>query len=278
MHTSCKSCGKAISGNYCSNCGEKVVTPKERTFLFQLGKIVNAITFADTKMLQTLWLVIRRPGRLSSDYAEGKRVPYSSPLALFFIGNLIYFLMPMLETFNTTLDVQMHGMPYGAITTKAVENRIERENISMEEFTSEYNVASTSNAKLLLIFMVFYMVPAYAILCHRKGIYFADHFVMSLELSIYNIFVNTIFFGLLLFPVVSLFRLSGTDITPYLNDRLITIVVLISLIYFLYSSMRNMYGWNAAGALVRSFLIIAWLVVSLIAYRLTLFWASFYMV
>jgi len=39
-----------------------------------------------------------------------------------------------------------------------------------------------------------------------------------------------------------------------------------------------MYGWNAAGALVRSFLIIAWLVVSLIAYRLTLFWASFYMV
>lgn len=164
MYADCKSCGKSISGIYCSNCGEKVVTPNERTLSFQLGKIVNAITFADTKMLQTLWLVILKPGMLNREYMIGRRVIYSAPLALFFIGNLIYFLLPILQTFNTSLDVQMNGMPYSSMVTNAVERKLEKESLGLDSYTEDFDAVSTSNAKLLLILIAIFMTPAFAIL------------------------------------------------------------------------------------------------------------------
>ena len=164
MYADCKSCGKSISGIYYSNCGEKVVTPNERTLSFQLGKIVNAITFADTKMLQTLWLVILKPGMLSREYMIGRRVICSAPLALFFIGNLIYFLLPILQTFNTSLDVQMNGMPYSSMVTNAVERKLEKESLGLDSYTEDFDAVSTSNAKLLLILIAIFMTPAFAIL------------------------------------------------------------------------------------------------------------------
>ena len=104
----CKSCGHGFKGLYCNVCGEKVLESKDRTFKSFLQNILLAITFADNKFAKTLWLIVRNPGFVSREYVEGKRLNYVKPLQMFFVLNLIYFLFPLLQLFNTSLRTQMY--------------------------------------------------------------------------------------------------------------------------------------------------------------------------
>ena len=62
---------------------------------------------------------------------------------------------------------------------------------------------------------------------------------MSLEVNIYNLFVNTIALALLIFPIVLIGQLAGADLRPYLNDQLFTVLILFSLIYFFIQKLQN---------------------------------------
>ena len=87
----CKSCGTVFTGNYCNQCSEKVIRASDRSFKTFLSNLLVAITFADSKMIKTLWLVLKKPGFISREFAEGRRVRYLNPTSLFFVLNLIYF-------------------------------------------------------------------------------------------------------------------------------------------------------------------------------------------
>src|SRR5687768_12706751 len=102
----CKSCGNNFTGLFCNECGEKVLEPSDRTFKSFLVNIQIGITFADNKFLKSLRLTILKPGFLSREYIEGKRVNYLRPLQLFFVLNLVYFLFPLVQLFNTSLNTQ----------------------------------------------------------------------------------------------------------------------------------------------------------------------------
>ena len=275
QHT-CVSCGQTHEGLYCHVCGEKRLDPNDRKLKYYLHQLVSAVTFADNKAWRTLRSVIVNPGKLSLDYAAGRRVRYTAPVSLFFIGNLIYFLIPILETFDSSLYVQTQMMPYKSWIMPSVEGRLADRSISMDEYAVAYNAASTSNAKLLLITMVFLISIGFAVVAMKKNRYFGDHFIMSLKVNIYNLFVNTIALALLIFPIVLIGQLAGADLRPYLNDQLFTVLILFSLIYFLFRSFRTMYACTTGGAAWRTVFMLAWVAVSLQAYRFILFWVTFY--
>src|SRR5687768_8601619 len=86
-HT-CKSCGHEFTGLYCNICGEKVLEPRDRTLKTFLSQIQLALTFTDNKFLKSLKLMITRPGFLSREFVEGRRVPYARPIQVFFVLNL----------------------------------------------------------------------------------------------------------------------------------------------------------------------------------------------
>ena len=46
-HT-CKSCHQEFTGNYCNQCGEKILAPADRSFKTILNNILLTITFADS--------------------------------------------------------------------------------------------------------------------------------------------------------------------------------------------------------------------------------------
>src|SRR5262245_5138752 len=111
---SCKNCGHEFQGRYCNRCGEKVVERYERTILHFLDNVFNAFTFIDGKFWKSFTSMLLKPGAMSRDIVEGKRQPYMKPVAFFFVGNVIYFLFPIFQTFNTNLSAQMNYMPYSS--------------------------------------------------------------------------------------------------------------------------------------------------------------------
>jgi hypothetical protein len=90
----CVSCHAPLSGPYCARCGERVVEPEELTLRHFLGHTVaNELLNIDGTLWRTLRLLFARPGRLSLEYAAGRRRPYVNPFRLLLIAIVAYALM-----------------------------------------------------------------------------------------------------------------------------------------------------------------------------------------
>src|SRR6187399_2296348 len=130
----CKSCGNPFQGFYCNQCGEKIIEAKDRKFRTFLSQVLIATTFADNRFVKSLWVTMRNPGFLSREYVEGRRVKYMRPLQMFFILNLIYFLFPILQIFNSSLYTQLNVLPHARIARQIVAKQIKQDGYSYEGF------------------------------------------------------------------------------------------------------------------------------------------------
>lgn len=147
-----------------------------------LGALLNAFTFADSKLWNTLKAVVLRPGELSAAYMDGRRVKYMRPVAFFFLANFIYFAAPLFETFNTTLNSQLHNQQYSGWAQRKVSAHLGERGRTLEEFTLLYEPVSANNAKLLLVTMVFLLMLPTSLLYLWKRKYFSAYVTAAFEL------------------------------------------------------------------------------------------------
>jgi hypothetical protein len=87
----CLNCGTAITGPYCSQCGQ--ATHPHRSLLHMIEEFLHGILHFDTKAWRTLPMLAFRPGTLTRDYVYGKRARYISPLALFLFTVFFMFFV-----------------------------------------------------------------------------------------------------------------------------------------------------------------------------------------
>lgn len=265
IHHICKSCGNEFTGNYCNQCGEKILHASDRSFKSLLSSILMAITFADNKVAKTLWLVITKPGFVSREFAEGRRVKYLPPLSLFFVLNLVYFLFPVIQLFNASLKTQLHAA-YGVWIGPVVAHAMVRMNITdIDSFSLVYNQKTAGLAKLLvMVFVVVGSLPL-NLLYRKRNRFFADHVGIMVELACFNLFVNAIMLTLLV-------RLPGLG--NYINEFSLTGIFLFTNAYFLIRSGKEFYlqkGWKL---ILKSVLMLGVLKLSLEIYRAILFFVT----
>ncbi|MFS4469545.1 DUF3667 domain-containing protein [Maribacter sp. 2210JD10-5] len=81
-----------ISDKYCPNCAQANSTKKLSLKDFIDEFFSNVISY-DSKLLKTLGALLLRPGRITRDYIEGKRVSYTNPFRFLLSLSIIYFLL-----------------------------------------------------------------------------------------------------------------------------------------------------------------------------------------
>lgn len=89
--THCLNCGAALSGPYCSACGQKAHL--HRSVLHAVEEFLHGIVHFDSRFWNTLPLLIFRPGKLTRDYVMGRRVRYIAPVAVFLLTIFTMFLL-----------------------------------------------------------------------------------------------------------------------------------------------------------------------------------------
>lgn len=260
----CKSCSNAFTGNYCNVCGERVQKPSDRSFKTFLNNILIAITFADSKMIKTLWLVLTKPGFVSKEFSEGRTVNYLKPISLFFVLNLIYFFFPLIQLFSASLNTQLLS-PLRGFYQQAVAHKIVDLGMTLSSFSIIYNLKTTSFAKLMvMVFVVIGSLPL-NILYPKRNRFFTDHVGYMVELACFNLFVNAI--------VLTIFT-SVFGLGRFLNEELLTIIFIGSNLYFLLRSSYLFYGERNWRLFLKSSVMILFLKLALEIYRAILFFVT----
>ncbi|HRJ29848.1 MAG TPA: DUF3667 domain-containing protein [Cyclobacteriaceae bacterium] len=272
-HT-CKACGLAFSGSYCNRCGEKVLSPDEKSFRHFLSNVLNAFTFIDSKFYKTLRLMLLKPGYVSAQVIDGIRVPYIRPLSMFFIVNLFYFLFTVSDTYNSRLYSQMNLMPYSSVTKKIVEQKIKAEKISIDAFRVNYEQQSTSLAKLLLIIFVLFTGLCIALFNIKSNKYFYDHITVSLEFNAMFILMGNIALKLFALLITQFMLLFDVLLEQYLTDPVYTSIAGLLAVILLFSMQRRVYHNTVVWSLIKALAFIPCLAISMIAYRAILFFAT----
>ncbi|NOT75917.1 MAG: DUF3667 domain-containing protein [Cyclobacteriaceae bacterium] len=240
VHT-CKTCHFEFKGRYCGKCGEKVMEENERSIQSFLAGLLNAFTFLDGKFIRTLKLLLTKPGQLSRNITDGIRMPYMSLISLFFVANFFYFLFPLWDSFNSSLYSQMNVLPYHERAARMVNEKIEKEKITLELFTEKYTAQSTNLSKLLLILVVIMFSFALFAVNFSKKAYFFDHLLFSLEFNTFHILFNLIIFPTILIGLIKFVHLFGVDWGVILNDNVYFIIVASFLACFLFFGQINFY-------------------------------------
>jgi hypothetical protein len=90
----CASCSAALSGAYCSRCGERSIEPDDLTLRhFLVHTVVQELLSVDGALWRSLRLLLTRPGRLTLEYAAGRRRPYVNPFRLLLLAIVAYAVM-----------------------------------------------------------------------------------------------------------------------------------------------------------------------------------------
>jgi hypothetical protein len=86
----CPNCGAVVSGNFCHDCGQETVLhpPSTREFLHEF---IGHYVALEGKLWKSLLLLLFRPGQLTLEYINGRRVRYIQPLRLYLTFSLIFF-------------------------------------------------------------------------------------------------------------------------------------------------------------------------------------------
>lgn len=92
--TECLNCEHPLdmSDKYCPSCSQANST-KKLTLKDFFDEFFSSLISYDSKLLKTLSALILKPGKITKDYINGKRVAYTNPYRFLLSLAIVYFLM-----------------------------------------------------------------------------------------------------------------------------------------------------------------------------------------
>lgn len=160
----CLNCGTFVTGNYCTNCGQKFQPTKLPLKLF-LEDAVETLFNIDNRILKTIKDLFTKPGKITKFYIEGKRASYLPPLRIYLSISIVYFLLIQLVDSTQVFFINFSGDEEGM-----------------------------SQMGTIIQYSLFFLVPIFALytqLFHlKRKAYYVEYLILSFHIhSIWFIFL-----------------------------------------------------------------------------------------
>ena len=95
----CLNCGTALVGSHCHACGQPGHV--HRTISAFFHDLAHGVFHFEGKIWRTVPMLAIHPGRLTREYADGRRASYVSPIALFLFS--VFLMFAAIHAFGGTL-------------------------------------------------------------------------------------------------------------------------------------------------------------------------------
>ncbi|GHM98965.1 hypothetical protein WSM22_04550 [Cytophagales bacterium WSM2-2] len=242
--TKCLNCGAEVTGRFCSNCGQENIEIHEN-FFHLAGHFISDYFHFDSKFFRSLTPLFIKPGFLTKEYWEGRRVRYIHPLRLFFFVTIIFVIAS--GTFYSHYDKELKAVfKADTVLTKFDDAYLAKLSDSAKLFMGKgqdsLTVAEVKKKKAGMMrqlgklakgtddvfknlkYVTFFLLPIYALLFKvlyiRRKTFYVDQlvFMMHVQSFIYSV-LSLIF----LLPLIM-------DLSLDMIRRISTLVILIYLI------------------------------------------------
>jgi hypothetical protein len=122
--SACLNCSAPLTGPFCAECGQRDIPPYPST----RELVVDAfweLSGWDGRFASTVRALVERPGKLTREFLEGRRARYLSPLRLYLLASLAYFVVAAAAPkLRLASGKEVGGIQIATTTTKA--SRAER--------------------------------------------------------------------------------------------------------------------------------------------------------
>ena len=108
--THCENCGTELRGHYCSNCGQAAVN-YHRSFRHVIVDVLDSFLNWDSKFIRSIGLLLWRPGWLTNQFLEGRRVRFVHPLRLYLLVSIVFFLCARLIPVSEHRTMRAEDLP-----------------------------------------------------------------------------------------------------------------------------------------------------------------------
>jgi hypothetical protein len=238
----CLNCGAIVEEKFCPQCGQENIETHEN-FFSMVGHFVSDYLHFDSKFFRSLIPLFTKPGFLSMEYWEGRRVRYIHPLRLFFFIAIIFMIVTSLfyNKYGDTIKEQtiISTSPKYDEKTLSDMPQAERQQVNADKELEAEQIARFHHGIDLLFkimnYVTFFFLPLYALvfklLYIRRKSFYVDHLIYTVHLQS---FAYLLFALLALLPLI--FNIPIDFIVP---------TVFLAVFIYIIISLRAIYrqGW-----------------------------------
>jgi hypothetical protein len=248
----CVSCDAPLAGPYCSRCGERTVEPEALTLRhFVVHTVAHELLHVDGALWRTLRLLFVRPGRLSLEYAAGRRRPYVNPFRLLLIAVVAYAVMSASGR-SVTLEFGPVVLSVAPVTIRrggSVEDTIQKidrygflrrqmaakgEKLESEEARERFHDRMAAFAQPASFANVFLLAAALHLVFRRKSRRFLEHAAFSMHVVSFVLLSS----GLQFFAI---------GVRSWLGGYVYLVIVLVAVLQFAYLAVAIRRFYLASG-------------------------------
>lgn len=239
------------------------------------GQIALACTNIDGPILRSLRCLVTRPGFLTVAYLNGQRKPYTLPLQLFLLANVLFFAMQSLvgaKVFSTPLDMRLNNQFWSNVAQPLVARRLETNHTTLDLYSKVFDKAVELNAKSLIILMVLPFGVFLPLVFYRKRIPFVGHIVFSLHFYTFLLLL----FCVALAVVGASLLTGGAGLNSESFDHLLSATeVTVSAVY-LFVAAGTVYKERGASRVLKALFLVTVTVGIVLGYRFALLLITLY--
>ncbi|MEM6645852.1 MAG: DUF3667 domain-containing protein [Bacteroidota bacterium] len=209
----CPSCERPSASAFCPDCGEQMDLKHAYNLRAVMHHLAQEIFFLDRRFWRSYKTLLMKPGQLTRDHLQGRRVSFLRPLTMYFSVSAIYFFVisiaqPFVITdilFGIEIeDGQYEAVDYGLgtdIQQQSLENYrdlmaklTERTGFSEREIRGRINRSYNSTLSLLMIMVVALFAVGMKVLYNHK--YYYEHLIFTLHLFVFTFLMGMTALGL----------------------------------------------------------------------------------
>jgi hypothetical protein len=250
--TNCLNCGVEVKGKFCQECGQENLDVHE-SFFHIVGHFVADYFHYDSKFFRSVIPLFTKPGFLTKEYWNGRRVHYIHPLRLFFFVTILFVIAS--STFYSHFESELKSVykqdsvmakfddAYLSSLPDSAKIYIDkkRDSMTVKEIKREKTGDVRRMNKLKrgtddvfgsLKYVSFLLLPIYALLIKllyiRRKSFYVDHVVYMMHVQSFFYFVLSVIFLL-------------TSVLP-ISLNVVERIALWILFGYLVISLRYLYG------------------------------------
>ena len=122
----CLNCGTVVQGRHCAQCGQAgdvhVLSMKEVA-----GDVTHSLLHLDSRVWRTLRLLVRKPGELTREFIAGRHQSYIPPFRLYLAVSILYFALSALLPDSGLFGIDSSGDAVFAPVNVDVPGELKRE-------------------------------------------------------------------------------------------------------------------------------------------------------